>query len=618
MQGKGVSVLATVAGLILVCTSCGGASGKISQKTVTSIVVTLGLPSIQVANTTSCTTIVTYNDRSTDNNAVCASDAPSIASVASNVVTGVAAGTANITASAGGVTSPKVEITVTAPPISVNGTPSSANVQTSSTQNFTATVANDPNNAGVTWKLSGGCSVAACGTLSSTWTPSGTPVTYTAPANVPNPATVTITATSVTDSSKSWNATITVTSAQAAITSVTPVVVGCNDYHLCGTQTVAISGANFTGSCTVSVTPPPNVASSWVLENSGLINGYLNYDEGSFNPGAVVIQICTGSENTASNKFTFGLKTNRNMLVRDPVTGDLFLLNIYGALNGEGAYTGIVYHFNASGVPLGQWQSSINGELAGGAMAMDDGTRTIAMVQYAMKGIHTTDQTGALVCAVNGNGAWGLDVAAKSGYAIASQPAAGSLLVINLESAGCWEQTPVIYSGLKDPGPVAMVQVGSTLDGLAFDCGSNELLNYSIPNATSPSSLTIAGIKKASSGNTNVQLAALTSGVAAVLSPDDGKVLLVDLGSMTLIDTVPLDGYPDNIIAVEALNAFEISYASTSEAVPTNVELVSAAGGKPTKLALQSATFALGLTVSGDGTTLSVGGRSTVDVQDNH
>ncbi len=62
---------------------------------------------------------------------------------------------------------------------------------------------------GVTWALSGaGCSGAACGSLSNM---TSSAVTYNAPASVPNPATVTLTATSVNDTSKSSTATITVT-----------------------------------------------------------------------------------------------------------------------------------------------------------------------------------------------------------------------------------------------------------------------------------------------------------------------------------------------------------------------------------------------------------------------
>lgn len=76
---------------------------------------------------------------------------------------------------------------------------------------FTATIANDPANAGVIWSLTqngSACQSSSCGTLSSS---TATPVTYTAPATVAADSTVILTATSVTDSTKSAPVTITLT-----------------------------------------------------------------------------------------------------------------------------------------------------------------------------------------------------------------------------------------------------------------------------------------------------------------------------------------------------------------------------------------------------------------------
>jgi hypothetical protein len=103
-------------------------------------------------------------------------------------------------------------------PITVTVSPATASVQTGQTQAFTATVANDSASKGVTWTLSGaGCNASTCGALSAASSASGTAVTYTAPASVPNPAMVTLTATSVADGSKNGTATIIVTGASAAV-----------------------------------------------------------------------------------------------------------------------------------------------------------------------------------------------------------------------------------------------------------------------------------------------------------------------------------------------------------------------------------------------------------------
>jgi hypothetical protein len=97
------------------------------------------------------------------------------------------------------------------PQVTVTVSPALQTVPVNRSQSFTATVQNDPQSKGVTWKLSGaGCTGALCGTLSANSSASGTPVTYTAPPNAPNPPTVTLTATSVTDTKSSASATITI------------------------------------------------------------------------------------------------------------------------------------------------------------------------------------------------------------------------------------------------------------------------------------------------------------------------------------------------------------------------------------------------------------------------
>ncbi len=84
--------------------------------------------------------------------------------------------------------------TVTPTSITVQG-PTTATIDPGDSASFSATVVNDANIAGVTWTLTGTtCTAAACGTLSHSTT---TGVTYTAPATVAAPFTVTITVASV-------------------------------------------------------------------------------------------------------------------------------------------------------------------------------------------------------------------------------------------------------------------------------------------------------------------------------------------------------------------------------------------------------------------------------------
>jgi hypothetical protein len=108
----------------------------------------------------------------------------------------------------------------TPPLISVTVSPTASSVQVSHAQSFTATVASDAQNRGVTWTLS--CSGAMCGALSATSSASGALITYSAPASIPTPPMVSLTATSVSDNTRSANATITVAASNASVT-LTPM-----------------------------------------------------------------------------------------------------------------------------------------------------------------------------------------------------------------------------------------------------------------------------------------------------------------------------------------------------------------------------------------------------------
>ncbi|HWR16810.1 MAG TPA: Ig-like domain-containing protein [Terriglobales bacterium] len=91
---------------------------------------------------------------------------------------------------------------VTLEPIEVTVSPSTATVKIGATQQFTVTVQGGDNSK-VDWTLSGtGCSGATCGTIDSTGL-------YTSPAELPSPPTVTVTATSQADPSRSDTAVIT-------------------------------------------------------------------------------------------------------------------------------------------------------------------------------------------------------------------------------------------------------------------------------------------------------------------------------------------------------------------------------------------------------------------------
>src|SRR5579859_887597 len=202
------------------------------------------------------------------------------------------------------------------PAILVSVAPLNSNVQVSLTQSFTATVQNDGQNSGVTWSLSGtGCSGASCGTLSATSSASGTAITYTAPSSLPNPATVTLTAKSVTDPTRSASASITLTSPAAILVSVAPQ-----------NPTVQVTQTqNFTA--TVQ-NDPNNKGVNWGLSGAGCLGaacGTLSNVTASSvtytapgaapNPPSVTVTATSVTDSTKSASTTVGITQQKPIRV---------------------------------------------------------------------------------------------------------------------------------------------------------------------------------------------------------------------------------------------------------------------------------------------------------------
>jgi hypothetical protein len=131
-----------------------------------------------------------------------------------------------VTVTAASVVKPSLEssasITVVAPiPISVVFT-APASLQVSARYTLRALIENDVSaNPQVTWTVS--CGATACGSFSPTTTTSDEATTYTAPSTIPPGNTVTVTATSVTDTTKSASQSIVITSLAATLANGTYV-----------------------------------------------------------------------------------------------------------------------------------------------------------------------------------------------------------------------------------------------------------------------------------------------------------------------------------------------------------------------------------------------------------
>lgn len=139
-----------------------------------------------------------------------------------------------------------------------------------------ATVTNDSANAGVTWS----CTPAgACGTFNPTSTLTGNSTTYTAPSAVPTGGKVTLIATSVTDTTKNAQATVTINAPAPPAISVTISTAPPATLSVSGTASVTATVANDSAGAGVN----------WSCTPAGSC--------GSFNPS-------TSPGNTATTMYT--------------------------------------------------------------------------------------------------------------------------------------------------------------------------------------------------------------------------------------------------------------------------------------------------------------------------
>jgi hypothetical protein len=239
-----------------------------------------------------------FNPTSTASGAATTYTAPNTVPQGSSV-TITATSVANSSASASATVTITSNIAVTfssgfAPPSSLN---------INQTAETAATVTGDPNNNGVNWTVTCG-SAGACGSFSPTSTGSAVPTTYTAPAAIPTGSTVTITATSISDYTK------TVTSNAITITQPTILLPnGTYVFQVTGLDTNAAGGALF------------NVAGAFTVNTDAITSGEQDFSDtmnGSSNDS--ILGATSGSSiaaTTDGNLQVILASTNTNVGVGD-------------------------------------------------------------------------------------------------------------------------------------------------------------------------------------------------------------------------------------------------------------------------------------------------------------
>jgi hypothetical protein len=224
-------LISSIAAFGFLLAACGSGSGGGNQPI--SVAISNPPSSVAVSSTAAIMATVANDSKAagvawtvTCNSSSCGSVSPSSSTGNSpgttfTAPTGVPSGnTVTITASSltDSTKAASVSITITASAsVSVSLSSPPKSVVISSVSTLTAVVSEDSKAAGVTWSVS--CaSAGACGSFNPTTSPGNTATTtYTAPAAVPSESTVTVKATSVTDTTKSASATITIAAAPPAV-----------------------------------------------------------------------------------------------------------------------------------------------------------------------------------------------------------------------------------------------------------------------------------------------------------------------------------------------------------------------------------------------------------------
>jgi hypothetical protein len=179
---------------------------------------------------------------------------------------------------------------------SVAVSPASANIRAGSTYMFTATVTGS-SNTGVSWSVNSAPGVSSTlGTIDS----SGN---YTAPAALPSPNTVSVTATSAADSTKSSSSAVTLLNPTPALTGISPAATNLGNYTLTVTGSNFVSGAQvLLGTSALSTT----FVSSTQLTASGTASSAGTYsitvqnpDPGSSASSSLNFQV-NGSQQTSN------------------------------------------------------------------------------------------------------------------------------------------------------------------------------------------------------------------------------------------------------------------------------------------------------------------------------
>lgn len=267
--------------------------------------------------------------------------------------------------------------------ISITVTNAFSTVQIGATPiTLNATVDHDKNNGGVKWSLTLGnnkCS-PSCGTLVPGASPSLTAV-YTPPTTLPTNQSATITATSVTDSTKTFEFNFTIVNP--------PPVISVTITNKFTTQ--AVNGSQVTVNATVQ-NDSQNAGVTWTLTANG---ASCSPACGNLTPSAAPSLSAVYQPPTTQPAGAAASPTITATSVTDTTKSDSFTFNIVsGAGLFNGPYAFLVRGYDVTGTPMamaGSFTSDGNGNITAGEIDFNDGGGVTSV--SSTTGKYTTDSS---------------------------------------------------------------------------------------------------------------------------------------------------------------------------------------------------------------------------------
>jgi hypothetical protein len=201
------------------------------------------------------------------------------------------------------------------PSTTVVVSPSTANIRAGDSFAFTATVSGTSNNS-VTWSVNGTTGGSATvGTIS-------TSGNYMAPGVLPNPNTITVSATSGADASASGSSNVTLLNATPVLTGINPASVGTGNFSLAVTGSKFVSGAQVLFGTTPLQTAFVSAAQLTATGTASSAGTYAisvtNPSPGSSSSSSVNLQVTGSTQASSCSSMSLGQGASLNGFVPFP------------------------------------------------------------------------------------------------------------------------------------------------------------------------------------------------------------------------------------------------------------------------------------------------------------